>query len=211
MSRFLPLFPLGLIVFPGESLRLHIFEQRYKQLIRECVAESKTFGIPAVIDKKVVDIATEVEIISVDKEYPKGEMDISTLGIRRVEIETFFKVANGKLYPGGEVKETFSNGETDPALQRKVLDQLEQLHQALGVPNRFNGNYRDLRSFLIAHHVGLSIEQEYQLLQLNAEVPRLDFIHKHLTHILPIVVETERLKAKARLNGHYKNIVPPDY
>ncbi|MEO0474160.1 MAG: LON peptidase substrate-binding domain-containing protein, partial [Bacteroidota bacterium] len=69
MYEFLPLFPLSLVVFPGENLRLHIFEPRYKQLIEECSAENTNFGIPTVLDRKVGNIATEVELVSVDKTY----------------------------------------------------------------------------------------------------------------------------------------------
>ena len=49
MARYLPLFPLRIVVFPGEKLNLHVFEPRYKQLVLECVAEEKTFGIPTYI------------------------------------------------------------------------------------------------------------------------------------------------------------------
>jgi Lon protease-like protein len=46
MQKFLPLFPLNLVAFPLEDLNLHIFEQRYRDLINECLDEGKTFGVP---------------------------------------------------------------------------------------------------------------------------------------------------------------------
>ena len=49
MTNFIPIFPLSIVVYPGEDLNLHIFEPRYKQLIAECIATKKPFGIPAVI------------------------------------------------------------------------------------------------------------------------------------------------------------------
>jgi len=53
MTRFLPLFPLSLVVFPGEYLNLHIFELRYRQLINECDEEGMTFGIPPAFENKL--------------------------------------------------------------------------------------------------------------------------------------------------------------
>ena len=63
MTDFLPLFPLKLVAFPGEELNLHIFEPRYKQLIRECEQNGTTFGIPTFLDNKVLDFGTEIELI----------------------------------------------------------------------------------------------------------------------------------------------------
>ena len=55
MTNFIPIFPLSIVVYPGESLNLHIFEERYKQLITECYAEKKSFGVPPVINSSVAD------------------------------------------------------------------------------------------------------------------------------------------------------------
>ena len=86
MAQFLPLFPLSLIVFPGEELRLHIFEPRYRQLIQECIDDQITFGIPAVMDADMGNIATEVVLEGVEKRYAEGRMDITTRGVRRARI-----------------------------------------------------------------------------------------------------------------------------
>ncbi len=62
MTNFIPIFPLGLVVFPGEQLNLHIFEPRYKQLIQECKAADKPFGIPAVIKNAMPEMGTLVRV-----------------------------------------------------------------------------------------------------------------------------------------------------
>jgi hypothetical protein len=80
MTNFIPIFPLGVIVYPGEDLNLHIFEPRYKQLINECHSQKKAFGIPAVIDNKLQDHGTLVKITEISKLYDNGEMDIKTVG-----------------------------------------------------------------------------------------------------------------------------------
>jgi len=209
MAKLLPLFPLSLVVYPGEQLRLHIFEERYKQLINECLEDNSTFGIPAVVDQTVVSVGTEVEIVSLDRTYGGGEMDLTTKGTQRIRIENFFEVVGGKLYPGGDVEMLEENYQTNEALQAQVWGLLEQLHEALGIQKKYGDEPKDLFTYNIGHHIGLTLTQEFELLSLNSELDRLMYVKRHLEGILPVVRETERLKAKAKLNGHYKNIIPP--
>ncbi|GAB4430072.1 MAG: LON peptidase substrate-binding domain-containing protein [Bacteroidia bacterium] len=211
MSHFIPLFPLGMVVFPGERFRLHIFEDRYKQLITECIGESKTFGIPAVIDSNLAEVATEVQVVSVDRRLAGGEMDITAEGRRRLRILRFYRVAKGKSYPGGDCEWLETDYTNDPAMQAQILSQIEHLHNALGLSQRFDVSQMRRLSFEVGHHVGLSLKQELSLLSLREEPARLRFIGEHLERVLPVVLETERLKSRAKLNGHYKNLLPPDY
>ena len=75
MHDFLPLFPLKLVVYPGEQLNLHIFEPRYKQLIREAEHNGTTFGIPAFIEENVMDIGTEIKLLSIEKRHEIPDHD----------------------------------------------------------------------------------------------------------------------------------------
>jgi len=63
----------------------------------------------------------------------------------------------------------------------------------------------------VAHHIGFSTEQEYQLLATTSELERQEMVRDHLDTILPVVLETERLKERVRLNGHFKNLTPPNF
>ena len=80
MTNFIPIFPLNVVLYPGETLNLHIFEPRYKELVKECFGNSKPFGIPAVINGHVAEFGTLVSIQEIAKEYDNGEMDIITKG-----------------------------------------------------------------------------------------------------------------------------------
>ena len=62
MTNFIPIFPLGIVVYPGEQVNLHIFEPRYKQLINDCFVTKKPFGIPAVLDNNVSEMGTLVKV-----------------------------------------------------------------------------------------------------------------------------------------------------
>ena len=80
MTNFVPIFPLAIVVYPGEQLNLHIFEPRYKQLITECFAEAKPFGIPTVLNNAVSEIGTLVQVSEIVKIYEDGKMDVRTEG-----------------------------------------------------------------------------------------------------------------------------------
>ena len=69
MMNFIPVFPLSIVVYPGEALNLHIFEPRYRQLILECATSGKPFGIPVVLDNKLRELGTLVEVTEISKTY----------------------------------------------------------------------------------------------------------------------------------------------
>ncbi|HNJ28652.1 MAG TPA: LON peptidase substrate-binding domain-containing protein, partial [Ferruginibacter sp.] len=82
MTNFIPIFPLGIVVYPGEQLNLHIFEPRYRQLISECQAGGKPFGIPSVINDRICEMGTLVRIREISEVYEDGKMDIKTEGLQ---------------------------------------------------------------------------------------------------------------------------------
>ena len=211
MKQFLPLFPLSLVVFPGERLRLHIFEPRYKQLIQECVSEGTNFGIPVVIEQSVAKIATEVRLATLEREYAEGEMDIVVEGKERVQIDNFHKVSPGKLYPGGEIQWLTNHDDPEPDVQEELLSLMERFYQILGMNRKLDLTKETLSSYKIGHKAGLNLQQEYELLTFDRERDRLRYLRKHLKTIIPVVEEAERLKVRAKLNGHFKNVIPPEY
>ncbi|WP_439882366.1 LON peptidase substrate-binding domain-containing protein [Pontibacter sp. MBLB2868] len=211
MSKYLPLFPLSIVVFPGEKLNLHVFEPRYKQLVHDCLEQKKTFGIPAFIQNAVGVFGTEVEILEVEKEHANGEMDIRTKGIGIFKVLQFDKMAPGRLYAGGEVELIENNFEEDVLTKLKIKEYLKKLYESLGLENFYVDLPEDFTSYDVAHHLGLNTEQEYTLLQITTETERQEAILHHLQQVVPIVLETERLKERVRLNGHFKNLTPPNF
>ena len=205
----LPLFPLRLVVFPGEFVNLHIFEPRYRQLIGECEQDGITFGIPAFIGDRVMDLGTEIELISVVKRFPNGEVDIRTRGIGLFRIERFFRVLPGKMYAGGEVRRLDNEMDGDPMVAQLILEKLREMFQRLQVNKTVPENPLDFRTYNFAHHVGLNIEQEYEFLCILDEIGRQQYLLEHLERILPNVIEMDEIRRKAQMNGHFKNVIPP--
>ncbi|MFD2512605.1 LON peptidase substrate-binding domain-containing protein [Pontibacter locisalis] len=211
MAKYLPLFPLSIVVFPGEKLNLHIFEPRYKQLVIDCLEQEKTFGIPSFIKNGVGTYGTEIEILEVEKKYGNGEMDIRTKGLEVFKVLHFDKMAPGRLYAGGEVELIENSYEEDVITKIKIKEHLKKLYESLGLETFYLDLPDNFTSYDVAHHLGLNTEQEYTLLQIETEAERQEAILQHLLQIVPIVLETERLKERVRLNGHFKNLTPPNF
>lgn len=206
MTNFIPIFPLGIVVYPGENLNLHIFEPRYKQLITECHETQKPFGIPAVVDNRLQDYGTLVEIKEVSKMYDNGEMDIKTRGDKVFRILEVIKSVPDKLYSGAIVNYPDNNEQGNIELMRKVMQGIRQLHKLLNVAKDFQKPDEELKSYEVAHHVGLTLQEEYELLGLMNELQRQEYLKRHLTRVLPMVAEMEGLKEKIKQNGHFKNL-----
>jgi len=212
MINFIPIFPLGIVVYPGESLNLHIFEPRYKQLITECFAEKKMFGIPAVINNHLNEMGTLAEIVEITSVYDNGEMDIKTVGVKVFRVLEVIKQVPDKLYSGAIVKypENMEDGGKRD-LMNKVVKAMRELHSHLKVQKEFKKADEELTSYDIAHHAGLSLEQEYELLGLLKEVQRQEYLKRHLAKVLPVMAEMDQLKEKIKLNGHFKNLSSLDF
>ena len=206
MTNFIPIFPLGIVVYPGEELNLHIFEPRYKQLIKECYEQKKPFGIPTVIENKLRDHGTLVQITEMSKMHENGEMDIKTRGEKIFLILELIKEIPEKLYSGAIVNCPDTHEKGKPVLMQKVLAAVNDLHKLLKVNKEYKKAAEDLKSYDIAHHIGLSLKQEYELLGLLDERQRQEFLKRHLAKVIPTVAVMEQLKEKIKLNGHFKDL-----
>ncbi|MBC7947318.1 MAG: LON peptidase substrate-binding domain-containing protein [Chitinophagaceae bacterium] len=206
MTNFIPIFPLGLVVYPGELLNLHIFEPRYKQLIDECREQKKPFGIPTVIDNKMQDYGSLVTITEISEVHANGEMDIKTKGEKVFRILEIIKSVPDKLYSGAIVNYPDTHEKGNIELMRKVMAGIRDLHKLLNVTKDFQKPDDEIGCFEIAHHIGLSLEEEYELLGLFDERQRQEYVKRHLTKVIPMLAGMEQLKEKIKLNGHFKNL-----
>lgn len=206
MTNFIPIFPLGIVVFPGEQLNLHIFEPRYKQLITDCYGENKPFGIPVVIAEKITDYGTLVHISRIKKVYEDGKMDIETRGGHVFTLLERIPTIPDKLYGGAIVSYPVNQLQGIPAQMQGIWELLTELHQILKVEKKYSRPYDDLLSYDVAHHAGLSLEQEWELLKLFREDQRLVYLKRHLQQLLPTIREMEKLKERIKLNGHFRQL-----
>lgn len=205
----LPLFPLQSVFFPGETVPLHIFEERYKQLIKDCRKEAITFGIPVYIYNGLA-YGTEVQLVEVVTTYEGGEMDVVCVARQVFKIITFDNEIDGKPYAGGIVQFLDNINDANLTMKQTVLHGIEELYSLMGVPytaipvEKFN-------SYLLAHKMGLSFEQEYEMLQMSRESERLSFINAHLLATTSVLKEVDRTKRNIEMNGDFRNFDPLDF
>lgn len=210
-EKFLPFFPLNLVVFPDESLNLHIFEPRYKQLIQDCMEQNINFGIPSFINEKVAAYGTEVKIVSIEKTYEDGKMDIKTKGVQVFKILSFNKRSQEKLYAGGTV-EIIPHEEIAPEeISRELINNLKKLYEIIKVNASITIQSFKMLSYQLAHKVGLSLDQQYEVLKMSSEHDRQLYLLDHLKASIPLMEEMERTKEIIRMNGHFKNLDPLDF
>ncbi len=130
-EQIIPLFPLGLVLLPQMSLPLHIFEERYKQMIKECLEQSKTFGIVYFIGKQFQTKGCTARIVDILKRYDDGRLDIMTRGERRFTIE---EVLEEKPYLEARVEffddhpEENTAGPTSQRLAQRCIQLLKQIN-----------------------------------------------------------------------------------
>lgn len=207
MMKFLPLFPLGIVAYPGEQVNLHIFEPRYKELINECYNNNTNFGILPYLKEELKEYGCIMKVVDIHKRYDDGQLDIKTEGIGVFRTIEFLKKIPNKLYSGAIISnETLINDEV-PSLLQKCIVLVKELFKTLNIDQTKIKKINN--SFQLAHHIGFTPEQEYELLTVKRESVRTKLIFEHLKKIIPVLKEAETLKEKVKLNGHFKNIIPP--
>src|SRR2546423_10030090 len=179
MTNFIPIFPLGIVVYPGEQLNLHIFEPRYIQLINECQIEKKTFGIPSIIEDRLQDFGTLMRITEITTVHENGEMDIKTEGEKVFRILEVIKEIPEKLYSGAIVNYPPNHNQGSADLMRRVVKSIRELYKLLKVEKQFLKDDAHLNSYDVAHHVGFSLQEEYELLNLLYESQRQEYLKRH--------------------------------
>jgi Lon protease-like protein len=211
MTNFIPIFPLSIVIYPLERLHLHIFEPRYKQLIKECKEAQKPFGIPTVLNNRLQDMGTLVQVAEIVQEYENGEMDINTEGIKVFRTLEVIKKVPEKLYSGAIVNYPHNRmDDGNQKLMQTVIKGVKEVHRLLNITKDFKKPENELTSYDVAHHAGLSIEEEYEFLGLLMELQRQEYLKRHLQKVLPMLMEMEQLKKKVKLNGHFRNLSPLD-
>lgn len=206
MTNFIPLFPLNIVVFPGEIVNLHIFEPRYKQLIKDCFIENKLFGIPSVMNEEISEMGCSIRILEIAKEYEDGKMDIKTEALQVFRILEHIREIPDKSYSGAIVTYPENNLMGIPSKMEHLLQELQHFHTLLDVHKEYGKARDQLSTYDIAHHIGLSTTEEYEFLCLLREDQRQEYLQRHLRKTIPTILELQRLKERIKLNGHFRRL-----
>jgi len=192
------LFPLNIFILPGERVELHIFEPRYRQLLREVQRTDMPFGIPYVAQDKSMKVGSLVKLVQVKKHYSTGELDIVVESKGIFRLESFDERKRGKLYPGGTISMLNTLGSK---ISRKKLKHL--FHEFLLAHS--GGDMIDLPDYNLsildlACSLSLSHEDKVKLIQIEDANLQEKFLEKFVEYLLLLEQQEKAVEDGLYLN-----------
>jgi Lon protease-like protein len=200
MERF-PLFPLGLVLLPGEVIPLHIFEERYKQMIGECLDEERDFGVLWLADDALKDVGCAARITQVLERFEDGRLNILVEGTTPFRLE---RRIGDMAYPAGDIELLEDTQDADEeALERTRKtygDLVEEVTDSRPEPETLAG----LGAYGMAATVDINPAAKQVLLELRSEPARLEQLEALFTEALKRIRTAARVAEQASGNGHLK-------
>jgi ATP-dependent Lon protease len=199
------LFPLNLVLFPGEPLPLHIFEPRYRQMVRECLDSKNHFGMLLALPDGCVRVGCSAEILEVTKRYGDGRMDILAVGRNRFRVVELF--TEDPLL-GGRVDYLMDEDlPLDPQKRKELIELYEVCYTLLfsGMPRSLEESDPALTSFAISAALPMDLLWKQQILELRSEPERQDRLVGYLREWAPHLQNVETLRHRTAGNGHGLN------
>lgn len=198
LIQTLPFFPLDIILFPGEQTALHLFEPRYKELLRDIEAGDGQFAIPYPELKGNFRFASVVELISVTARHPNGESDIIIEGKEVGRVKSFQEELPGKLYGGGQVRifEYMQNWEANLLVQHE----LALLAETLGKKAEIFSTPEYQKMMRIMSSLQLPAEQKHRFLRLRSPEQQQQFLADLLRFSRYIVLQEQKMEGGFFLN-----------
>lgn len=179
----LPYFPLSVFLFPGEDMPLHIFEPRYKQLIGEARTLGITFAIPFVIQQEIQSFGCEVRLKDVVAEKEGGHMVIVVESLAIVEITTYNKQLEGKLYAGGNIRRIPCD---DPVISHELMQLIASYKEQYDQDflNSSDGTPLSLKDLIVA--LNLSSDEKYRFISMPDAGQKENFLAGQLRYLFMI-------------------------
>ena len=216
--RHLPLFPLPLVLLPNEIVPLHVFEDRYQQMLKDVAEERNVFGVPyfepegAYIERPGTGtVGCVAEIKEIDT-FSDGRSNLLTVGVVRFRINEY--VESGDPYFVGDV-EYFEDDPSDAELVEPLADDVFNLFERMakaafkigGSRGRFPEIHKtdpESMSFLITAAFNFENDKKYRLLEMTSTFDRLSELKDLLDRSVQQMEESADLQTASRSNGHSK-------
>jgi len=201
----IPLFPLNVVLFPGEQLPLHIFEPRYRQMVRDCLEAKSPFGMLLALPDGVVRVGCTAEILSVAKRYADGRSDILTVGRHPFRIVELF--TENPLLEGTVDYLEDEDSLLDPGKHKELTELYETCYTLLssGMPANLQQARPELLSFAIAGALPMDLLCKQQILELRSEAERQDRLLRYLREWALHLQKLETLRHRGAASGHGLN------
>ena len=200
-TESLPLFPLGLVLLPGELVPLHIFEERYKLMIGQCLKQEREFGIIWLSDDGLKEVGCSARITRVLERFDDGRLNILVEGTEPFRLT---RRIEDLPYPAGDVEPLADDGETDEdALERarsRYADLVEEVTETRPEPEAL----AQLGAYGMAATLEVAPAAKQTLLELRSESVRLEQLEALFAEALQRIKMAERAAERASGNGHLR-------
>ncbi|HKD08101.1 MAG TPA: LON peptidase substrate-binding domain-containing protein [Bryobacteraceae bacterium] len=199
MSALLPLFPLRLVAFPGNAIPLHIFEERYKEMVGEAETAGTEFGIVLAQEGGIVNAGCTVVVEQVVQRYPDGRFDVIVRGRRRFSL---LSVDDERAYLRGEV-EFFDDDDWEPVtpeLRERAMGSWRDVRTASASNDGEPDPQHPFLSFQLARTVG-DLDFQSLILRARCEAERLRHFVQFAQEYVPRLRYAEKMKRLAPTNG----------
>jgi len=199
------LFPLNVVLLPGASLPLHIFEPRYRQMVKDCLEEKTEFGMLLAMPKGVARVGCTAEIVEVAKRYPDGRMDILTVGRAPFRVVELFQ--ENPLLEGQvdylEDRETHRNA----CVQRELVQLYEACHTLIfeDYPKNLEGIMPEEFSYVVTSTLPMDLLWKQQILELRSETDRQERLVAYLREWATHLQKAKTMRQAAGGNGQGLN------
>jgi Lon protease-like protein len=195
------LFPLDLVLLPCVPVQLHIFEPRYKEMIKECLDHKGVFGIIRSKEESLATIGCTAEILNVLKKHPDGRMNILAEGKKRFEV---LQVNSERAFLRADV--FYLHDEDDPAAPTDI-EKAIRLHQEImklagAQPEEIAKSETAQLTYRLAGSLPFDPDFQQALLEMSSEAERTRALISFLERILPALQRNAGAKKKAGGNGH---------
>jgi Lon protease-like protein len=197
VERF-PLFPLALVLLPHEVVPLHIFEQRYKLMIGECIEDEHEFGIVWLSDSGLKDVGCSAVVTEVVDRLDDGRMNILVTGARPFRL---MRRIDDMPYPAGDIELLDEDGASAPDVAEEAHARYADLVERVTDDRPDDDDLAGLDAYAMAATVELEQAIKQDLLELRSERARLERVATVFRAALERIDETERIGEVARSNG----------
>jgi Lon protease-like protein len=197
----LGLFPLGIVLLPGELAPLHIFEPRYRELIGECLDDDREFGLLFSDERGVRELGTRARIVDVLERFEDGRLNIVIRGGERFRV---VEQTSGRSFQTGEVEDVDDEGEEPaPEQTERVRELYRRVAQIAGSePDELED---ESLSFAVAARIDFGVEMKQRLLELTSEPARLRLLARLLETAAEALSRVEERRRRAQGNGSFSD------
>jgi Lon protease-like protein len=194
-----PLFPLGIVALPEEVIPLHIFEERYKTMMNECIDEEREFGIVWLSDDGLRDIGCACRIEQVLERMDDGRMNLLARGTRPIRV---LERQGHLAYPAGVIEYVEDrDDEVDPELVQGARDAYAELVMRATDREPTEEELADMSAYAMAATVDFGLDAKQGLLDLRSENARLRLVARLFRAAMKRLDFVDRAQARARSNG----------